>query len=499
VLAAQFGAGNAMDAFVVAFRIPNLVRDLFAEGAMSAAFIPAFTGQLTRHGRTAAWRLGNNLLTVLALLTGALVVLAVVFAGPLVTAFAGDYAAVPGKLELTIRLTRIVLPFLTLAAVAAALMGMLNALDHYFIPALAPAMFNVATILGALLLIGPVASLGLHPITAIAIAALAGGVGQVALQWPTLRREGFRFRPTIDLRDPGIREVIVLMAPATIGLAATQVNLLVNTVLATGQGTGAASWLTYGFRLIYLPIGLVGVSIATAVLPDASRHAAMNDSAAVRATLTRGLSLMLLLNVPATAGLVAFATPIVRLLFERGEFLPADTSATAAAVRCYAVGLVGYSAARIASPVFYALGESRVPAAVSTASIAVNVLAGVALVRVAGFRGLALATSIAALANGTMLLVLLNRRLGGIDGARLTVALARITAASLVMSAVAVAVDNRASALLPGTTTIMQSARLLLAMLAAVAALAVSARVLRIPEFDAAVSAVQERVRKVLG
>ena len=208
------------------------------------------------------------------------------------TAYAGDYAAVPGKLELTIRLTRVMLPFLTLAAVAAALMGMLNSLHHYFVPALAPAMFNVATIVCALLLVAGHAVARPSPRSRRSRSRRSPAAsGRSRCSGRRCGARASAIRPILDLRDPRHqREVIVLMGPGTIGLAATQVNLLVNTVLATGQGTGAVSWLTYAFRLMYLPIGLFGVSIATAVLPDASRHAAMNDSAAIRETLTRGLS-----------------------------------------------------------------------------------------------------------------------------------------------------------------------------------------------------------------
>ena len=203
----------------------------------------------------------------------------------------------------------------------------------------------------------------------------------------------------------------MLMGPGTIGLAATQVNLLVNTLLATSQGTGAVSWLSYAFRLMYLPIGLFGVSIATAALPAVSRHAAVGDEDGVRRTAAQAIAMMMVLNVPATLGLVTLAEPIVRLLFERGHFRPSDTVATAAALRLYAVGLVGYATARIVSPVFYAMGRSRVPVIVSLCTIALNLAANVALVRVMGFRGLALGTSLAMLVNGLALLVLLRRRL----------------------------------------------------------------------------------------
>jgi putative peptidoglycan lipid II flippase len=498
VLAALFGAGNDMDAFVVAFRIPNLVRDLFAEGAMSAAFVPTFTRELTRRGRRDAWRLGNNVLNALLIATGVFVVAGIVFARPLVGLYAGDFASVPGKLELTVRLTRVVLPFLTMVAVAAAAMGMLNSLHHYFVPALSPAMFNVATIVGAFLLVPLMPRLGLPPIMAVAFAALAGGIGQIAIQWPALRREGFRYERLFDPRDPGLRRVLILMGPGTIGMAATQVNLFVNTLLATSQGTGAASWLTYAFRLIYLPIGLFGVSIGTAVLPAVSRHATVGDTAGIRSTVSRGLAMMLMLNVPATVGLMVLATPIVQLLFEHGHFLPADTAATAAALRLYAVGLIGYSAVRIASPTFYAIGESRTPAIVSVSAITVNVIASVALVRAIGFRGLALGTSIAAIVNAALLLWLLRRRLGGMGGRRLLATLLQVTASSIVMAATAVAIQHAMDRLAPGTRLAPQAIRLGATIGGSLAALAVMANILGVEAFDEAVEMVQTRVRKSL-
>ena len=498
VLAALFGAGNEMDAFIVAFRIPNLVRDLFAEGAMSSAFVPTFTRYLTRFGRDAAWRLGNNVINGLLIVTGAAVIAGMVFAHPLVSLYAADYANVPGKLALTVQLTRVVLPFLTMVAIAAAAMGMLNSLHRYFTPALAPAMFNVATIAGAFALVPLMPRLGLPRIMAIAIAALAGGAGQIAVQWPPLRHEGFRYAPLFDPSDPGLRQVLILMGPGTLGLAATQVNLFVNTLLATSQGTGAVSWLTYAFRLMYLPIGLFGVSIGTAVLPAVSRHAAVDDAGGMRETLSRGLALMLLVNIPATFGLLALATPIVRLLFERGHFLPADTAATASAVRLYAIGLVGYSTARIASPAFYALGRSRVPVVVSVATIVVNIVFSVTLVRTMGFRGLALSTSIAALVNGGVLVWLLRARLDGLEGRRLSVAFAKTTAAAVAMAGAAVAIDYGANTLVSDSHIFVQSARLAGSIGGALVVLAIAAKLLRIAEFEDALQTVTSRVRKLL-
>jgi putative peptidoglycan lipid II flippase len=484
VLAYLFGASNAMDAFNVAFRIPNLVRDLFAEGAMSAAFVPTFTRRLALEGRRAAWQLAHHVITGLVLATGTLVLLGIVFARPLIGWIAGEYAAVPGKLDLTVTLTRIMLPFLTLVAVAAAQMGMLNALQHFFLPALAPAMFNVATILAAAVLVPVMPALGHPPIVAIAVGALLGGFGQVAIQWPGLRREGYRYRPALDVRDPGLHEVLRLMAPATVGLAAVQINLLVNVSLATGEGTGAVSWINYAFRLMYLPIGLFGVSIATAALPTLAAQAARNEPEAVGRTLSRSLRLMLLLNVPAAVGLALLARPIVALVFERGSFTPADTAATAAALACYAPGLVGYSAVKIAAPSFYALGDSRTPVTVSVAAVALNVLLNLTLVRLLGYRGLALGTSIAALVNAAVLLGLLRRRLGTLDERRLAVAISKIGLASLAMGAAAVATESALAAQWPGTHLVARLGRVLGAIGVAVAVFAATARLLGIEEID---------------
>lgn len=495
VLAAIFGAGNAMDAYNVAFRIPNLVRDLFAEGAMSAAFVPTFTKRLTTDGREAAWRLGSNVITALVVVTGVLVLAGIVFAGPLVAAFAGDYASVPGKLELATLLTRIMLPFLIFVAVAAAVMGMLNALHSFFLPALSPAMFNVATIVCAFTLVPLMPSMGLPAIAGIAIGTIIGGVAQLALQWPLLSREGFRYRPVVNWRDEDLRRVLVLMGPGTIGVAATQVNVFVNTILAVGEGTGAVSWLNYAFRLMYLPIGLFGVSLATATLPAVSRQAAEGDKAAVRRTIAHSLSLMMMLNVPATLGLVVLATPIVRLVFERGQFTAADTAATAAALQLYGVGLLGYSVVRIVSPTFYALGRSRTPVIVSVATVLVNAALNVALVQQMGYRGLALGTSIAALFNATLLIVLLRRDLNGFEGRRVAASFGKVLIASLLMSAAAVGADAALTIAVPGPSLGAQMLRLGGAIGAALAVLAAAAHLLGIREFSEGMALVTRRLR----
>ena len=497
VVAFYFGAGDANDAFRVASRIPNLVRDLFAEGAMSAAFVPTFTRQLTLHGRDRAWRLASSVINGLLLVTGAIVLAGIIFAEPLVRLFAADYAEVPGKLELTIYLTRISFPFLSMVAVAAALMGMLNSLGHFFIPALSPAMFNVAIIVMSLALIPIAPSLGVERITIVAVATLVGGLGQVLVQWPPLVREGFRYRPVLDLRDEGLRRVLLLMGPGTIGMAATQINVFVNTVLATGQGTGAVSWLDFAFRLMYLPIGLFGVSIATAATPAISRMVAEQDFARIRSTLAGALGLMLFLNVPATVGLIVLAQPIVAVIFEHGEFTTADTVATAAALQLYAIGLVGYSIVRIISPTFYALQRSRVPVMVSAGSVLVNVVLNLALVRVMGYRGLALGTAITAILNATVQMFLLRREIGGLEGKRIAASLMRVLVASAAMGAASVGAYAMLLDVMPGDALATQIVRVSIVITISLAVLVAAAQLLRIPEYAEARDLVLGKLRRM--
>jgi putative peptidoglycan lipid II flippase len=495
VMAALFGAGTAMDAFNVAFRVPNLLRDLFAEGAMTAAFVPTFTRTLAERGREAAWRLGNLVINALLLVTGVLVVLGIVFAGPITHAITPKFGDTPGKLELTTLLTRIMLPFLPTVAVSVAMMGMLNSLRRFFIPALSPAMFNVATIACAFALVPFMPAIGLPPIAGIAIGALLGGLGQIAIQWPVLKREGFRYRPILDFRDPDLREVLRLIGPGTLGLAAVQINVLVNTYLASSQPEGAVSWLSYAFRLMYLPIGLFGVSIATAALPDIARHAAATDMPAIRRSVSGALRMMLMLNVPATVGLMVLAQPIVALLLEHGRFTTSDTHATAAALMFYAPGLLGYSAVKIASPTFYALRDSRTPVIVSVLSVLANLAINLALVRVMGFRGLALGTALAAMFNAVTLLWLLRRRLGGLDGRRIATSLLKIVIASIVMGLAAWYTSFWLTRAIPDDALLWKAVRVTAAIATGVAVLVLSARALRIAEFEEALKRVLRRLK----
>jgi len=483
VLAFFFGAGDAMDAFRIAFRLPNVLRDLFAEGALSAAVVPTFARALAAGDRAAAWRLASNLITILLLISGAAVVAGILFAEPLVQLYAAGFRDVPGKIELTIRLTRIMFPFLVMVATAAVMMATLNALHRFFIPALSPAMFNIATIACAVVAVPVSGYLSVEPIVAIAAGTLIGGLGQILLQWLALRREGFRYHPVLDAQDPWLREIGRLMGPAVAGLAAVQINLFVNSWLAAGLGTGAVSWLDYAFRLMYMPIGLFGISIATASLPTISGHAASRNDPGIRQAVSSGLRMMVMLNVPATFGLLALATPIVRLICERGRFTPADTAATAAALVCYAPGLVGYSAIKLISPSYYAMGHSRIPVIASAASVAFNIALNLVLVRWLGHRGLALGTAAAALLNAGLLLILLRSRLSGLEGRRLLIATAKISSASVAMALAAYYSERLLHIPFAGHALAAQALRVFGAIGIGMGVLAVFAHLLRIEEF----------------
>ncbi len=284
------------------------------------------------------------------------------------------------------------------------------------------------------------------------------------------------------------------MGPATLGLAAVQINVLVNTSLATTEPQGAVTWLQVAFRLMYLPIGLFGVSVATAALPDLSKHAANDDRESMRRTVSTALRMMLMLNVPATIGLVVLAHPIVELLLEYNQFGPTDTTATAAALMFYAPGLIGYSAVKIASPSFYSLGNSRTPATVSVVSIGVNLVLNIMLVKVLGFRGLALGTAIAAMFNASTLLFLLGRRLDGLDRRRITVSFVKILIASILMGAASYFAAQWLIEVQPSREWYWRAVRVSAAIGAGVVVLMGSARVLAIAEFNDALASVTRRL-----
>lgn len=433
VFAVLFGAGYAIDAFVVAFRIPNLLRELFGEGALSSAFVTVFTQHDQRQGAARTWRLANNVLTFFFLLVGGLTLVGILCSDWLVNLMAPDFARIPGKLGLTALMTQIMFPFLLLVSLAAVAMGILNTKGKFFVPALASSFFNLGTIGGGVALALAAPYLGFQPIVGMACGILIGGCLQLAVQVPVLYQVGFRARPLLDLKDPGLHQVLRLMVPAVVGLSATQINIFINTFYAAACPQGSISWLNYAYRLFHLPMGLFGVALSIATLPMVSRFAASKDLAGLKGACQSSLSLAMLVTIPAAAGLLALAQPIIALIYQHGRFTPFDTQQTAAALVFYSLGLFAFAGAKITVPVFYALNDTRLPVLGSFLTVAANLVFINLTLAPLQHRAIALSTSLSMVVNFLFLAVMLYRKVGGYGVGYLLLNLAKVTAAALVM------------------------------------------------------------------
>lgn len=436
VRAALVGAGALSDALEVAFRIPNLLRDLFAEGAFTGAFVPTLAHAREHGGKEAAFALLNRVLGTMLLYVGAVVGLLILFA-PQITRLltSPDFAA---DFESTVRLVRILAPFLLLISVAVAAMGTLNVCGRFFLPALSPAMQNVILVAGG----GILLLLRTRPEESTlpwALLLLGGGAAQFLVQVPQLWREGWRPRLSADplLRTPEVRQILRRMGPVVFGLAATHLCVLINTRLASNE-PGPISWLYYGFRLVHLPVGLVGVAVGTAVLAQASRQAATGDIEGVRRTLRDALLLTLAFALPAAVGLFVLAQPISQLLFQWRHVTVAQASAIAESIRCFSAAVVFYSAVKVVVPIFHARGQMRVPIWGTLAAVAANLACALGLYHhpAVGWRALALAVAAGQAANLAVLLGV-ARRLYGPPPREAAMAVARIAAASAFCAAAA--------------------------------------------------------------
>lgn len=374
------------------------------------------------------------------------------------------------------------MPFLPTISLAVVAMGALNAEEKYTAPALASSMFNIVAIIGgvAVWLWGP------SPRAAVitwAVLALAGGVAQLAIQVPSLWRLGYRPRllPDLRLRDEGTRRIATLMAPATLGVAAVQVNVVINSSFASLISDGALSWLSYAFRLMQLPIGVFGVAVGTTSLTQLSRDAAGQDWDRMRATLQRGLRMVLFLTVPSTVGLALLGVPIIRLIYEHGKFSPHATLETARALSGYAVGLVAYASIKVVAPAFYALGRTRVPLIASVSAVAANLVWNIATFRRFGHVGLALGTSIAALVNAAVLVFAFEKLIHGFVSRELLLPFAKILAAAGVMAVAVWAASSRLE-LLPGGGTIDAAIKAFVPIIIGVGVYFIAARALRLEE-----------------
>lgn len=408
VIAYFFGTADAADAFFVAFRIPNLFRRLFAEGSLTVAFIPIFTGYLVKESKKNACEFANTVFTFLSILLVIFSCLGVVFSPFLVKIMAWGFADEKVKFELTVLLTRIMFPYIFFISLVALCMGVLNSLKHFAAPALAPVLLNLAMILSAIFLM-PYFS---QPILALAFGVISGGFLQLALQIPFLKKNGAGFKLSFNFSHPGLKKMAKLMLPAVLGAAVYQVNMVIITMLASLLPAGSISYLYYSDRIFQFPLALFGLALATASLPAMSDQVAHNQMEDLKDTLSHALRLILFITIPAMVGLVVLRVPIVRILFQRGAFTADATLLTAQALFWFAVGLWAVAGVRVVANVFYALQDIWTPVKVAVISIIFNLVMCLVLMKSMKHAGLALAVSLSSMLNLMILIFMLRMRLG---------------------------------------------------------------------------------------
>ncbi|MGQ9586245.1 MAG: murein biosynthesis integral membrane protein MurJ [Anaerolineae bacterium] len=433
IIGQQFGTSGDLDAYLAAFRVPDLLFQLVAGGALASAFIPTFSSYLAREDEEDAWLLVSHVVNALLLVLAACSLLAAWLA-PSLVAWVVAPGFPPEQQALTARLMRLMLISPAVFAVSGVLMGVLNSFGRFFLPALAPAAYNLCIILGAVLL-GP--RLGVQ---GLALGAVAGSLLHLGVQLPGLKAVGPRYAPVLDPRFPGLREVIRLMLPRSVGLGVVQLNFLVNTVLASGLATGSLAALNYAWLLMLLPQGVLAQAVATAVFPTFSTLAAQSRLEAMRDTLADTLRALLFLALPASVGLFFLRGSLVEVLLQRGAFTPHSTAMVVAALGFYAFGLVAHSALEVIARAFYALHDTLTPVLVGGMAMLVNVTLSVAAVLTVGHwpnahAYLALANTVATTAEAAILFGLLWPRLGGLGSTGLLRALGGTLASTVVMGA----------------------------------------------------------------
>ncbi|NWF99117.1 MAG: murein biosynthesis integral membrane protein MurJ [Nitrospirae bacterium] len=429
ILAGIFGATGTADAFFVAFRIPNLLRELFAEGSMSSAFIPVLTEYHTKHGDEEAKRLVRTTFTFILVFVGLICFTGIIFSPTIVSIIAPGFIPIASKFNLTVTLTRIMLPFLLFISLASLVMGALNTKRVFFIPTLAPAMLNITIIIIVLLLVGRMT----QPIIAVAIGVAFGGFVQFAFQIPSFLKNGYSLKFNFDFKNPGLKKMALLILPATAGMAVAQINIFVSTILASYLSEGSITYLYYSMRLIQFPIGIFGVAMGMAVLPTLSEHSVKGDYKKLRDDFSFSLRLLFFITIPAMSGLIALNEPIVNLLFQRGQFDYTATLGTSYALIFYSLGIWSIVGVRVTTSCFYSMQDTKTPVKVAVLSVSVNILLSVVLMNFLSYKGLALANSLASWVNISVLSYLLNKKLGRIEWKRILLSFIKSIFASFVM------------------------------------------------------------------
>lgn len=493
---ALFGT-RAMGLFLIAFRLPNLLRDLFAEGALSTAFITVFSKKIEQEGPGAAWALASKMFTLVAVFMSVVSLLGVAFAEPLVYLLAPGFETADAAF--TILLTRIMYPFILLVSLAAMVMGALNSRQIFTAPALASSFFNIGSIAGGVVfgwMIDP--AFGREALIGLALGTLVGGFLQFAIQLPSLRKAGFHFRPDFRWNDRGIGQILTIMLPSVIAASAVQINVLVNSRFASYAGAEAVTWLNSAFRLMQLPIGVFGVAVATITLPVVSRIAADTDTSRFGPTLGRALRLAVFLTLPSAVGLWFLAEPVIGLIYEHGHFVENDTRQTALALQFYAAGLVAYSCIKVLSPAFYAIDKKWTPMTVSFGAVGLNLVLNYVFMFHFGLahKGLALSTSICAILNFGVLYLLMRPAARTLDTRRFAGTLVRCALAAAALAAVCRLSLDHLPMLLPGKGVALQAIRLFATIGLASAAYLVACLLLRVEETTAALDILKRKLRR---
>lgn len=442
VISNRFGAGIETDAFFIAFMIPNLLRSFLGEGALNSAFIPVFTDYLTNHDRKKAEYFASNILNILIIILMIVVALGIWGAPLLINIIAIGFKTNIYKYQLAVNLTRIIFPYIGFVAVAALFMGILNSYDHFLVPALAPAMLNISVIVFALTLSFK------YGIFAIAWGVILGGIGQALIQAPVLIKNKIKYSFVVDFNDPGTKKLLKLLVPAMIGLAITQINVVVDRTLASTLIDGSISALYYSNRLVQFPLGAFGIAISIAIFPTLSKQMAKNNINEFKKSLLFGLKILLFITVPSAVGLMVLKDSLIRLIYEHGIFSRVATNMTASALLYYSIGLFAYACVRLITMSFYALKDAKTPVKIGIYIVFINIALDLILIRYLAHSGLALATSVAAILNLIILLKVLQDKIGNLELKSQVPFLIKIIISSIFLGIICVLVNNYFSSIL---------------------------------------------------
>ncbi|MFQ5452835.1 MAG: murein biosynthesis integral membrane protein MurJ [Candidatus Zixiibacteriota bacterium] len=427
VMAFFFGAGLATDAFITAFRIPNLLRDMFAEGALSSAFVPVFKEKMVQSSEEEAFKLADIVITLILIIVGIIVLIGIIAAPALIYISANGFSFEPEKFNLTVDLTRIMFVYLLLVSLSAMVMGMLNSFGRFGIPAISPAMFNLGIIFTVLIFYHNFD----QPVYALAMGVLVGGLGQLVIQLPLLLKIGYRFKLSFNFLDNGLKKIINLFLPMIVGMSAGRINILLNTLLASFLIEGSISYLNYSYRLMHFPLGVFAVALGTVTLPKVSEMAAKKDTLGLKKTFYETMNLNLFVIIPSAVFLALMGKEIVDLIYMWGEFSELNSINTSRALLHYSYGLIGFAAVRVIVPFYYAHGDSKLPMRASLISVVINMILYYPLIKLLSFAGLAAATSVAGIVNVGILLYFLRSRGVSYSPQRLGLYVFRISLAAL--------------------------------------------------------------------